>query len=376
MPKLAAIAGFALIITILWDSFETIVLPRRVTRRFRLVRAFYRATWIPWSALARHIRSGNRRELFLSVYGPLSMLMLFSFWAVGMIFGFALLQWGTGSSLAPRYGGGLFWIDLYMSGTNFFTLGLGDVVPITWKSRVLTVFEAGIGFAFLAMVITYLPVLFEAFSRREQSISILDARAGSPPSAGELIKRHLDSNNMTGLIEYLRSWEISAAELMESHLSYPVLCYYRSQHSNESWLAALATILDTCALLAAYAQPPIQWQARMTFAIARHAIVDLAQVFRIPPDTNKQDRLPQEQLGILQAMLCAAGIGAEDDNACDDNFTQLRSMYDPYMNAFSTRLLMPLPDWTMPSKQQDNWRTGAWETGRRIVSSKGRIEEH
>jgi hypothetical protein len=375
MSELAVIAGLALIVAILWDSFETIILPRRVTRKIRLVRLFYRATWVPWSALARHIRSGNSRESFLSVYGPLSMLMLFSFWAAAMIFGFALLQWGTGSSLDPRSGDVLFWVDLYMSGTTFFTLGLGDVTPITWTARLLTVFEAGIGFGFLAMVITYLPVLHEAFSRREQSISILDARAGSPPSAGELIKRHLDSNNAAGLVEYLRSWEISAAELMESHLSYPVLCYYRSQHSNESWLAALATILDTCALLAAYAQQPIQWQARMTFAIARHAVVDLAQVLRIPPDAKKPDRLSKEQLGKLLSILSAANIKSGEE-LCDQEFLHTRSMYDPYLNALSTRLLMSLPAWITSSEQQDNWRTSAWKPGRRRISPKGRIEEH
>ncbi len=376
MSVLAVITGFVLIITILWDSFETIVLPRRVTRRFRLVRAFYRATWIPWSALARHIRSGNRRESFLSVYGPLSMLMLFSFWAVGMIFGFALLQWGMGSSLTLKSGGESFCVDLYMSGTTFFTLGLGDVLPITWEARFLAVVEAGIGLGFLAMAITYLPVLYEAFSRREQNISILDARAGSPPSAGELIKRHLDSNNLTGLVEYLRSWEISTAELMESHLSYPVLCYYRSQHSNESWLAALATILDASALLASYAQPPIKWQACMTFAIARHAVVDLTQVLHIPPDVKKPDRLGKKPLGKLHAMLSAADIKSGDDASCDQEFLHMRSMYDPYLNALSARLLMPLPDWVMSSEQPDNWRTSSWKPGGEKASPTGRVEDH
>ncbi len=225
MSVAVAIAGLALVLSILGDSFETIVLPRRVTRKFRLVRAFYRSTWVPWSALAARLRSGNRREVFLSVFGPLSLLFLFSLWAVAIIFGFALIQWGIGSRLAPKSSGAPFWTDLYMSGTTFFTLGLGDVTPIHWAARLLTVIEAGMGFGFLAMLIAYLPVLHDAFSRREMNISMLDARAGSPPFAGELLKRHLGPSYPAGLMDYLRTWETSMAELIESHLSYPVLCY-------------------------------------------------------------------------------------------------------------------------------------------------------
>src|SRR5204863_6718456 len=132
---------------------------------------------------------------------------------------------------------------LYFSGSTFFTLGLGDVVAGTWTGRILTVLEAGMGLGFLAIVVGYLPVLYQAFSRRELNISLLDARAGSPSTAAELLRRHFDGNASVELGAFLRDWERWAAELLESHLSYPVLAYYRSQHSNQSWLAAMTTIL-------------------------------------------------------------------------------------------------------------------------------------
>src|SRR5207249_4041653 len=131
------------------------------------------------------------------------------------------------------------------------TLGYGDVVPTGAWGRSLAVAEAGIGFGFLAVVISYLPVLYQAFSRREITISLLDARAGSPPSAGELLRRLAQARSLAGVGPLLVEWERWAAELLESHLSFPVLSYYRSQHDNQSWVGALATVLDTSALLIA-----------------------------------------------------------------------------------------------------------------------------
>ncbi len=344
-----------LIAGVLWDTFETIILPRRVTRRFRLPRLFYRATWIPWSAVARHVPAGNPRESFLSIFGPLSLLLLFGAWALSLILGFAIFHWAMGSPLNIRNETVNFWTDLYLSGTTFFTLGLGDVTPRGDIARTVTVIESGIGFGFLAIVISYLPVLYGAFSRREVNISRMDAHAGSPPTAGELLRRHIQGQNAQALGQYLHDWESWAAELMESHLSYPVLCYFRSQHTNQSWLAALATILDACALVIAYAEGGVRWQAQMTFAISRHAVVDLAEVLGVLPRARKIDRLPVADLGKLRTLLTATGIPLRSSVEGDQTLDHLRQMYEPYLNTLSDRLLMPLPPWTL-AKPMDNWR--------------------
>ena len=361
MRSITTILGIFLILVILWDGFETIILPRRVTRRFRLASFFYRCTWIPWSAVARRMRAGKRRESYLSIYGPFSLLLLFITWAGGLIFGFALLHWAAGSAQVSFRETASFWTDLYMSGTTFFTLGLGDITPHTRAARFITVLESGTGFGFLAVVISYLPVLYGAFSRREVNISLLDARAGSPPTAAELIRRHARGQSLETLGQFLRGWEAWGAELMESHLSFPVLCFFRSQHDNQSWLAALTTVLDTCALLISCADGALQWQARLTFAISRHALVDLAQVMRIPPKHPASERLSENDLERLRALLASTGVLVCRNAAAEQKLRHLRAMYEPYINGFSERLLMPYPAWEVAAGPADNWKTSAWE---------------
>ncbi len=359
MQTLVGISGVLLIIVIMWDAFEAIVLPRRVTRRLRPTRLFYRATWWLWSGLARRMRPGRWRETYLSVYGPLSLLLLLSAWAASLVVGFAMLQWALGSHLDVARGTASFGADLYMSGTTFFTLGLGDVIPNRPLARALTVVEAGTGFGFLAVVIGYLPVLYQAFSRREVSISLLDARAGSPPSAVELLRRH--GQDMEALSHLLREWERWSAEFLESHLSYPVLSYFRSQHDNQSWLAALTTILDSSALVMVGIDGAPARQAQLTFAMARHAVVDLAQVLRTPPRVPEPDRLPAGEIRRLRTSLAAAGVVLTAAEAADRKLTMLRRMYEPYVQALADRLLFALPAWDMTTAGADNWRTSAWE---------------
>src|SRR6266705_6212179 len=352
MSLLAGIAGGVLVAVVLWDAFETIVLPRRVTRRVRLTRFFYRATWRPFAASARFVRAGGRREAYLGFYGPLSLLLLLVLWAAALVLGFGLLQYAAGPES--------FTTDVYLSGTTFFTLGLGDVAPRGTFARVLTVVESGLGFGFLAIVIGYFPVLYQAFSRREVSISLLDARAGSPPSAAELLHRHGGGDEgATALQQLLHEWERWSAELLETHLSYPLLAYFRSQHSNQSWLAALTTVLDASALMMVAAEGACARQARLTFAMARHAVVDLAQVFRTQPRPPPEDRLPAPTLAKLTADRAAAGCPLLAGAAAEGRLAELRRTYEPYAAALSTYLLQPLPPWHQEKPRRDNWQSSA-----------------
>ena len=361
MHILAAAASVALILIVLWDAFEVIVLPRRVTRKFRLTRFFYRNTWRPCAAAARRISKVSRRELLLSFYGPVSLLFLLSLWAAGLILGFAFLHQSLGTPIKMEGEGPSFLPYFYFSGSTFFTLGLGDVLAARWPGRLLTILEAGMGLGFLAIVIGYLPVLYQAFSRRELNISLLDARAGSPSTAAELLRRHFDGDHFVELSAFLREWERWAAELLESHLSYPVLAYYRSQHSNQSWLGALTTILDASALVIVGIEGTSAHQAQFTFAIARHAVVDLANVFNTTPHNPSRDRLPANELARMRSNLRMQGILLKDGDAAAEKLNKLRSMYEPYVHALSEYLLMSLPAWEASSKVADNWQTSAWE---------------
>jgi hypothetical protein len=350
------ILGLVLLFATLWDAFETIILPRRVTRSLRFARLFYRVTWTIWLSIARRIRDTKLRERSLSYYGPLSLLGLFATWMLILIVVFAMLHFAAGSSLNVSGETPSFKTDLYMSGTTLFTLGLGDVTPRTWLARVITVGEAGTGFGLIAIVIAYLPTLYGAFSQRELNISLLDARAGSPPTAAELLRRHGHLSGSDMLTRYLRDWEVWSAQLMESHLSYPVLCYFRSQHDNESWLAAFTAVLDVSALLVAYGTDSTKWQARLTFAISRHAIADLCQVLRVPPIPPDPDRLPAEDLPQVRKLLHECGT-PDCTEFGDKKLKELRGMYEPYLNGLSRRFLMPLPSWGVGANFVENWKT-------------------
>ena len=359
---LIGIVGVLLIAIGLWDVFETIVLPRRVTRRVRLTRLFYQLSWMPWSAIAHTIqKKSKRREIFLSVFGPLSLLALLVVWAVTVVFGFAMVHWAIGSRVGAIGTKAGFFTDLYYSGTTFFTLGLGDIAPVSSTARAITVMEASIGFGMLALVIGYLPVLYQAFSRREVNISMLDARAGTPPTASELLRRHQEAQSMASLDQWLSDWEMWAADLMESHLSYPVLCFFRSQHDNQSWLAALSTVLDVCSLVMVGVDGLSKWQAQLTFKMARHALVDISQIFNTSPLKHDGDRLTDEELLRMRSTLSTQGVILSNEDGDAQTLNDLRALYEPYTRVLSQYLMMPLPGWMPKARASDNWQTSAWE---------------
>jgi hypothetical protein len=363
---IAFIAGLFCCLSVALDAFQTIILPRRPTGRFEITRIFLIATWAPWVAMAEHARSNKVREQIYSVYGPLSLLLLLLLWALLLISGFALFYFSMGSPFADllllhtgsawsRFG-----TDLYVSGTTLFTLGLGDVVPHSRLARGFIIFESGVGLGFVALVIGYLPVLYQAFSRREVSVALLDSRAGSPPNAAELLRRHAFEGGHEALTTLLAEWERWAAEILESHISYPILCYYRSQHDTQSWLSALVSILDTCALLISVVEGPSSRQAQLTFVMARHAVIDIGQVFEVQKQKAWQrrsefDRLPQKDFYHLCEALGENHLRLCGDPAAARRLHTIRERYEPYAYALSEYLRMPLPMWVAPPKDNDQW---------------------
>jgi hypothetical protein len=355
MRLLAFAAGVICLFIVLLDAFQTIILPRRASGRFRLTRVFYLVTWAPWAFLVRRLRLPRQREAAFSYYGPLSLILLLVVWAAAMTLGFGLLFFALGSPFHDATGMHGMESDLYVSGTTIFTLGLGDVTPQNAAARALVILEAGTGLGFLAVVMGYFPVLYSAFSRREASISLLDARAGSPPTAAELMRRHSYEGAAPALSALLLEWERWSAELLESHISYPQLCYFRSQHNNQSWIGALTAMLDTSALLIAGIQGHEARQAQLTFAMARHAVVDLAQIFHLKPLAHCPDRLPPDRYEQLYTLLCQSGVRVCRDGHSIERLHELRVMYEGYAAALSQYLAMPLPPWIADEPYKDNW---------------------
>jgi hypothetical protein len=369
----AIIFGVVIIAVVLLDAFETVVLPRRVTRQFKLTAWFYRRTWIPWKKIAGRIRTPARQQSFLGYFGPLSLILLLEFWAATLILGFALLQYGIGGHEQLGNEPTTFGRIVYHSGETFFTLGYGDIVPTSSMARALSVLEAGMGFAFLGVVIGYLPVVYASFSRREIQISMLDARAGSPPTAVELLVRLAGTSENPAidqivLDEVLRDWERWAGELLESGISYPVLSFFRSQHSNQSWLGALMTMLDVTSLVMTGIEGIHPGQARLTFAMARHAAVDLAQVVNARYDPQAAERLTDADFNALRETLAAAGLKLRSTEEARQKLARLRSMYEPYVHSTARNLMVALPAWQHPAKTRDNWQAGPWD---RIIQAKG-----
>ncbi len=356
LPVILFIVAVLLVFLVLWEAFETIVFPRRVTRRIRLTRFFFGMTWSGWKQIARFLPE-SRRENMLSIYGPLSLLVWLILWAFLLIASFGLLRWGWA---AGKLGLGA---CLYSSGSIFFTLGLGGQRSLSAFLRFVCVVEAGTGLGFLAIVIGYLPALNQSFSRREVNIALLDSRAGSPPTAEEMLRRHSDEYGMDSIRQLLHEWERWSSELLESHLSYPVLAYFRSQHDNQSWLASLTCVLDAGAFVMVGLEGACTHQAQLTFAMARHTVVDLCLIFGLRPVSNSRDRLPPETLAGMRAGLVEAGLRPRGDKEADLKLSELRSLYEPYLFALSEHFGLGLPNWRPDPEAADNWQISEWRQG-------------
>src|SRR5262249_41711847 len=327
-----AVVSVALIGAVLWDAFETVILPRSVVRRFRLASAFVRVIWFPWRLVAARVRPA-RSERFLAIFGPIALLLLIALWAIFLVIGFAGLHWAGGSHIEPAASSPL-GNDFYMSGTTFTTLGLGDLHPVGRVARLLTVVEAATGFAFFAIVIAYLPVLYQSFSRREAQLTVLDAWAGSPPAAAEALRRLAVRSELSMLGGFLKDWEFWCSDVLESHISYPTVGFFRSQHQKQSWVSALACLLDLSSLIEVGIDGIPTWQAHVTFAIARHAAVDLAQVFRVTI-ADGEDRLCDAEFDRMRDQLATVGLSLVDTAEARERLRAMRRSYEPYLFGLS-----------------------------------------
>lgn len=367
MAVLSILFGGVLTLLTAWDAFESVVMPRSVVSLLRFTRFFHRVFWWLWGGISCRM-PGQWGELVLGMYGPLATLLLIPLWATGLVFGIALIQWGVEHLSAPQPLG--LPADLLNTAACFVTLGL-QRPHASFSTRVLAVITAGIGLGFLALVIGYMPTLYQSFSRRESGILLLDSRAGSPPCGVELLRRHLLAGQKQALASFLQEMERWCAEMLESHLSYPTLIAYRSQHDRVSWLSAITALLDATAILRIGIPHPtyeggvgswddhqLAWRAYCCFAMARHAVVDISYVKTTGEEKKTySDRLPPEAWKDLQAALEGTGLQLEAQGQLEA-LNALRAEYEPYLISLSESLFMELPPWLPLKGARDNWQSG------------------
>jgi hypothetical protein len=341
--------GLSIWAGVLWDGFATIVLPRTVAPMRRLSGRFTRWSWRLWAALARRIRQPRLRLTFLAVYGPLSVMLLLGLWAGLMILAFALIYLGLGPRFQAAAGPVDFGTLLYMSGSTFLTLGLGDVTSADPIGRLFILLEAASGYTFLALIITYMPLLDQAFGAREVGNLLIHSRAGNPPGAIRLLRRYVRTDVSEVLRGNLREAERWMAQTLQSHLSHSVLSFYRAQRLGQSWLVSVATILDSCALLIAGGVGLPAEQARLTYLIGVRLLEDLTEAVGITVDPRCRGRLTEDDLPALVAASEAAGLNLGLGSVATRELLRLVRRYDIYLVALAEWLVITLPSW-IPTK--------------------------
>jgi hypothetical protein len=345
--------GLFLLSIALWDAFSTVVLPRTISVSFAPARVSTRLGWRLWRFFGCRIGNRSARQSFLTAFGPLSVFLQLGLWAIMIVAAFALLHFGLVTRLNPPESQGEIGTFFYLSGTTFFTLGLGDVAPLNPLGRALVMLEAGTGIVFLAMIIGYLPILHQAYVQREVDVHLLEARAGSPQRAVRLLQRFGRPESAETLTSMLLEAERWAAELSQSHLAHPVLAFYRSQHLDRSWLISLTTLLDSCALLLVSRSGVPSHQARATFRMAVRAAADLARIAELAPDRTASERLPSGDFPRLCAALESSGLVLPAATDLEARLKKLRGLYEPAVLTLAAWLLVPLPAWIPLSEEKE-----------------------
>lgn len=357
MHVVVGILCCVLLVVLLVEYFVVFLLPRRVKRDPAIARGLLRSMWIPWRAIARKLPP-VAADTMLGVYGPFGLLIVLGTLSLGVVLCFAGLHWAASSHLGTDQPAN-FGTDLYYSAATFVSAST-PFTPSDTLGRILQIANATGGFGVLFIAIGYLPALFQAFSGRETAVSRLDARAGSPPNAATLLERSGTYGGWHELNEYLREWEPWAAELMETHLSYPILGYFRSQHVNQNWLAALTTVVDAAAYAVVFGPDETIGAAELTFRVGRHSLADLAFAFTkrrgAQPTGPSEGRLTPDQLAQLHASLEGSGLHSEPDENSTQRLAELRESYEPFAVGIANQLALTLPGWLPDGDTRDNWR--------------------
>jgi hypothetical protein len=340
---LSIAAGLLLIALALNDVFQSVVVPRATGRRFRVSFYVWRMMWQMWPLAAWQFypEDAERREEFLAIFAPFALISLLALWIALMIVGFSLVLWGLRSGIVPRHPS--FGTLLYFAGSSLLTIGFGDVVGREAGPRLVSVLAGLAGLASLSVTTAYLFALFGSFQQRETFVVTVAARAGTPPSGVDLLAIAGYSRTRDDLSRLMIDAQRWAAQVMESHLAYPVLAFFRSSHDDQSWIGTLGTLLDAATLMMTTLDVN-DGQARILYNVGRHATGDLSRYFRVGA-VDESVGIERSEFDHACDRLAEAGYVLRDRDEAWTHFSALRSNYASHLNVLARFFQIPPIQW-------------------------------
>ncbi len=316
------------------------VVPRSVGGRWRPSIYIARYGWRTWRDSAMRIADQERREDTLAIFAPTFMITLLAYWVASQGIGYGLLFWALNFGLKPEPD---VLSAIYFAGTSMLTIGYGDIVPVHWYTRALALFSAGGGLATFAVVTTFLFQTFGAFQRREAFVVTISERTGAPPSGLDFIVRHLKLGLTADISPILRESQRWIAEVMETHLAYPVLTYFRSSHDDESWVGTLGALLDASTLLITTVDLDHRGQAEITLRLGTHLVRDFSNFFRLP--TGDESSVEYNEFATAYRQLRELGAPLRPLEDAWPAFSARRAKYAAQLDAMARWWRIPPAHW-------------------------------
>ena len=335
------VAGVALLVATFYDLFQSVVLPRPSVRKVQLARTVVRPLWRLWKWAFNRGTRIDRSEARLAAFAPIVLVILFLIWALALIIGYGLIVDGLADMFRPQLEN--FATAFYVSATTLVPLSYGDFVPEEGLARFVIIIESATGVVVAALGITLLFELYGSFRSREEAVVALDALAGAPPSAVQLLETAAAPNMDGALKETFDEWRRWSAMVLESHLAYPLLSYFRSSHDNEAWINSFGAVMDAASLVMSSTESPAKGAAKLMFTVGNHLTEDLTWVFRMKVESDAI--IEKAEYNAALDRLRAAGYRVLDSDASWDRFTHFRAKYASALNQMAQYLLAPPAQW-------------------------------
>jgi len=336
--------GAFVVVTMLFDVFLTVVVPRRAPRTgrtLRLSRYVVAGLWKPWRDLGMRMETAERREAFLGSFGSLAVILMLVGWVAGLVVGYGLLLDALRSQVKPEPEN--LGSAMYFAGTSLLTLGFGDFVAVGGVARLVSLAAAATGLGIFAVVITLLFTLYGSFQRREVAVVVLEAGAGAPPSGVTLLETYAQAGILNDLPRVFQTWQAWSAEVLDSHLAYPVLAYFRSSHDNDSWISSVGAVMDAGTLILTTIDDGPKGWAKLQRAVGGHLLEDLVQYFRLPDEPEVG--VEREEFDEARQRLGRAGFRLRDADQSWALFSRLRMEYAGRVNALARYWATPPAQW-------------------------------